>query len=174
MMPAQQQGQQVAPSTRPMGLDLQMYIAKGLELISSPQTRQSVLVMLKNGRPVEALAATLVVIMQRLDAAARKKGIETEDVVKIFGAHELAVELAKVGQAARIMNLDEDHVELALSVAVQDYIKGEVAAGRINPGKLQEKLRTGMAQLSPEKRQEAKAAIEKLQLTAKKYSSGGQ
>lgn len=161
----------VQPSKQPMGKDYQMYVARGLELISSQQTSASILQMLKTGDPMNALARTLVVIMQKLDAAARQKGIDIPDMVKIYGSHELLQALVEVGQAAKILNIDKDVVELAYSVAVQNYIKSEINGGRINPAKLHMQTQSSMKKIPPQKQHEIQATVQRIQETAKRYSA---
>ena len=174
----QQQQPSISPSQEPMGKDYQMFVAKGLDLISSPQTRDSIVTMLKAGDPVTALANALVVILQKLDIAARAKGLEVADIVKLYGSHELISELSNVGKAAGIFNLDSNHIELAFSVAVQNYIKGEIAAGRIDPQKLQAQSQASAKKLDPKQRASMQEAVQRIQATAKSYSAqqqqGGQ
>jgi hypothetical protein len=176
--PSAQQGHYIRatkPSTKPQTMDLQMYIAKGLELMSSQQTRESMLVVLKGigpGKPVEKLANALVVLLQKLDASARKTGVEVLDSVKVIGAHELIQDLAKTAAAANIFTLDDDHIELAYSVAVQDYVKAEVKAGRINPGKLMAQMQSSVRKMPPKEKQEMAMALKRIQATAAKYNGG--
>lgn len=168
----QQEAGVITPSKKPMGLDYQMFVAKGLQLISSPETRNSMLTLLKGGDPVNALARALVVILQKMDSAARAKGTEISDLVKMYGAHDLIVELERVAEAANIFNLDKDHVELAFSAAVQNYIKGEIQAGRINPNKLMMQTKAGLNKMKPEERQKVMQSMQRLQQTAQRYNGG--
>jgi hypothetical protein len=175
---AAQQGHHVRatkPSTKPQTMDLQMYIAKGLELMSSKQTAQSMLVILKGigpGKPVEKLANALVVLLQKLDAGARQTGVEVLDSVKVIGANDLIRELAKTAAAANIFHLDENHIELAYSVAVQDYVKSEVKAGRVNPGKLLATMQERVKKMPPKEKQEMAMALKRIQATAANYKGG--
>jgi len=169
--PAQPQTS-ISPSTKPMGLDYQMFVAKGLELISGKQTRKDILVLLKSGKPVEALANTLVVVLQKLDIAARKKGTEVHDHVKIIGSNELLQELAKIGKAARIFDLDADHIELAFSLAIQDYVKTEIQAGRIDGAKLYQTMQQNVKKMAPKDKQDMDMAMQRIAATAKKYNGG--
>ena len=168
----QQTPAQVSPSQQPMGKDYQMYVAKGLEIISSTQTRDSIVTLLKSADPVSALANTLVVVIQKLDMAARSKGTEVADFVKISGAHELINRLNDIMTAAKIASLDKNHIELAFSLAVQDYMRGEIKAGRINPAKLQQQQQMAMQKMKPKQRQEIQESLTRIQATAKAYHGG--
>lgn len=170
--PSAQSPVPTSPSTKPMGLDYQMFVAKGLDLISGQQTRKDILVLLKAGKPVESLANTLVVVLQKLDIAARKKGTEVHDYVKIIGANELLQELAKIAKAARIFDLDKDHLELAFSLAIQDYVKTEIQAGRIDGAKLYQTMQQNVKKMAPKDKQEMDLAIQRIAATAKKYNGG--
>jgi len=170
--PARQPLPPVHPSQQGMKQDLMMYVSKGLDIISSPQTRASIVTMLKHGDPVSALANTLLIIVQKLDCASRAKGVEIADAVKLYGAHDLLAELLKVMSAAGIAHLTPDQQNLAFSVMVQDYIKAEVAAGRINPAKLQQQSEAAAAQVSPKMRQQAQESAQRIQATAVAYQKG--
>lgn len=163
---------EIAHSQAPIGKDYQMYVAKGLEIISSPQTRDGIVISLQQGDPVTALANTLALVIRKLDEGSRGKGVEVSDVVKMYGAHELITELAKVATAAGVKGLDEDHIALAFAFAVQEYIKQEIQAGKINPTKLHMQTKAGVRKLPPEKQQEIVSSIEKIQATAKRYDGG--
>ena len=169
-MPQQQQG--IAPSQQPMPDDYALFVSRGLEMISAEQTKDGILTMLRAKDPVQSLADTLIVIIHKLDDAARQKGVEVQDSIKILGAHELINELAKVAKAANIFDLDKDHIELAFSVAVQDYVREEVQAGRINPGKLQAQMQSGVNKMGTKEREEMQAAQERIQKTARGYNGG--
>ena len=162
----------ISPSQQPMGKDLQMYVAKGLDVISSPQTRQSIQILLKQGDPVSALANTLMVVIQKLDIAARAKGTEVADYVKMKGLEQLLNDLYDVMLHAGIAKLTEDQKILSASICVQNYMQGEIKAGRINPAKLQMQQRAAMAKLSPEKKKAIQDSIDKIQQTAKAYNGG--
>lgn len=167
-----QQDVQVSPSTAESKEDYERFVALGLELISSPKTRRSMETVLATGDPVQALANALGAILRKIDSASRVRGIEVDDHVKLFAAFELLQRLHDVGKAIGKMDLDKDHLELAFAVAVQDYIKDEIAAGRIDPEELQRTTKRGMEEMTPEQRNGVKESMARLQQTGQKYSGG--
>lgn len=152
--------------------DLKQYVDKGTMLIHSPETRDPVLKMLEGPDPVQKVADATVMIMQRLDAAGRSAGIEVQDAIKIIGAHQLVDQIVEVGEAARKFKLDQDLTHLALSVTIQDYIKIEVSAKRIDPRKLKVALAAEIRQLPPAKRKEVQQSQARIQQIARKYNHG--
>lgn len=170
----QQPGQPVSPSKRPLQDDYAQFVARGLEMISSQEASQGILQLLKSGRPVESLADTAVMVVRKLDEGARSKGIEVQDTVKVLGTYELITELANVAKAAKIFDLDKDHVELAFSVAVQEYIKQEISAGRVDGNKLKAELDVGAGKLKPEEREAMNESMQRVAMTAERYAGGGE
>ena len=92
--------------------------------------------------------------------------------MKISGAHELINRLNHIMTAAKIASLDKNHIELAFSLAVQDYMRGEIKAGRINPAKLQQQQQMAMQEMKPKQRQEIQESLTRIQATAKAYHGG--
>jgi len=172
--PAQQSAafRQVSPSQNTMKTDEAIYKAKGLELLNSDQTQGEFMTVLKTGDPVTALVNALLLVLQKLDAAQRASGTDVADAVKLLGAEEFFNDLVSKAKAARIFTLDQAHLEMAFSIAVQDYIKGEVAAGRIDPAKLMQQMQQSMAKLPPAQRQEITTAMQRIQKTAQNYKGG--
>lgn len=162
---------QVQPSTNNPEDDLKVYMAKGLELISSPETRDGIIKMLGSSDPVQSLANTLVMVMQRLDTASRAQGLEVDDAIKVIGANQICQELGNIAAAAKIFTLDADHIELAFSVAIQEYVKNEAKIGRINPEKLRAQIMSGANKLPPEEQAEMQKAMQRIQATGQKYSA---
>ena len=122
MQPPEQQQQQqqvpVSPSKANAKDDYELFVSLGLELMSAPKTRESMLVIMKSGDPVNALAKALVAILHKIGSASRVRGVEVDDHVKLYASFELITELAKIGKAAKIMDLDKDQIELAFSIAI--------------------------------------------------------
>jgi len=164
----------IQPSQAAVKEDFDKYVARATTLIHSPETTGAVQRMLAGGKdPVSKVAAATVMIMQRLDAAARTSKIEVQDTVKVFGAAEIVNLVSELGEATGVFKkLGTELHELALSVAVQDYVKGEVKAGRIDPKKLQMQMNTDMQKAPPELRKEIEDAQIRIQQTAKKYNGG--
>ena len=152
--------------------DYERYTNRAITLIHSPETSDAVLQTLQGPDPVQKVADGVVMVMQRIDAAARDKGVEVQDSVKIFGAHEIVNLVVELGEAAGVLKLEDDLRELALSVAVQDYVKGEVAARRIDPKKLQVAVDADIRKMPPKDRKEIQASQLRIQQTARKYNGG--
>ena len=148
------------------------YVTKATVLIHAPETRDSILNMIGGADPVQSIANASVMVMQRLDLAARNAGIELQDTVRIFGANQVVHMIAEVGDAAGKFKLPERLLELALSVATQDYVKGEIAAHRIDPKKLGIALQNDMRQLPPNQRKQIQLSQIRIKETAMKYNHG--
>lgn len=160
------------PSTAHYQEDFVRYVSKATQLIHSPQTRDNILSMLNNNNPVQRVADATVMVMQRIDEAARASGTEVEDTVKCFAAHDIVNMIVEFGEAARKFTLDSDLVMLALSLASQDYIKHEIEAGRINPQKLKVMMDADMRKLPPKERKEIQLSQDRIAATARKYNYG--
>lgn len=163
----------IQPSQANVKHDFDAYVSRAMMLIHSPQTTKAVQDMLGGPDPVSRVAAATVMVMQRLDAASRASNIEVQDTVKVFGAVEIVNMVAELGEAAKkFRKLDQHLHELALAVAVQDYVKGEVKAGRINPQALQAKMQADLAQIPEKERKEIQDSQIRIQQTARKYNGG--
>lgn len=162
----------IQPSQQKFKDELDKYNAKATVLVHSKETRKAVLSMLKGKDPVQRVANATVTVMQRIDDAARKSGVEVQDTVKIFGAHEIVEMIIEFGSAAKIFTMDKDLAELALSVSVQDYINSEVKAGRIHAQKLNVALQADIRKLPPKTRKEMQMSQTRIAQTAKKYNHG--
>ncbi len=158
------------PSTNTRA-DYNQYVAKGMQLIHSPETRDAIvgILKLKGKAPVQLVADTVVVVIRKADNATREAGIEIQDVVKLLAAHEFVTQICEIAEAARLFTLKPDVKELALSVAVQDYVRGEISAGRIDPVRLMAQVEKGMRQISPKQRSEVLQSIDKIKKTAINY-----
>lgn len=170
--PTPNQDPQVKVSQQTLNNDLHQYIAKGLQIISSPDTRDSIVTILKNGDPVSALANALVIVVQKLDMASRKKGVEVADFVKLLGATELLKALTNVMKNAGIADLDKKHQALAMALAMQNYQRAEIAAGRTNPAKLEQQQNLMRSKLSPKMLKNVETGARVVQETALQYKGG--
>ena len=167
----------IKPSQSDPKHDFQQYTDKATVLIHAPETRDAVMNLLKPDNPVQCVANATVMIMQRLDSAARAAGIEVQDSIKCFGANSvvrLIVEVGEAGQRFGAFKFDEAHIELALSTAVQDYVKSEVQAGRIDPQRLKVAMDADIRKMPPRQRKEIQSAQIRIQQTARKYNGGQQ
>ncbi len=162
----------IDPQTlRKIKVDHEKYVVKGMELIHAEATRDSILEMLKSGDPVGALVKTLVMILHKVDEAARVAGIEVEDAAKLLGAGELLNQLYEIGKAAKIMKLEPDELHLALAGGIQSYVKDEIAANRIDPKKLAATMKTNLSQLPEKDKAESLLVLKKIEQTGKKYAA---
>ena len=153
--------------------DFDRYVARATTLIHAPETTGAVQNMLAGPDPVSKIAAATVMIMQRLDAAARAQKIEVQDTIKTFAAVEIIGMIEELGVASgKFAKLSKELHELAVSVAVQDYVKGEVKAGRIDAKRLQVQMDADMRKLPAKQRKEIQDSQIRIQMTARKYNGG--
>lgn len=163
----------VTPSSSDIKSDLQKYVNKATLFIHAPENTPNIVKMLSGDNPVQKVASASVFVMQMVDKNSRESGIEVQDTVKVFGAHEIVNLIAELGETARkIPKLDQKLGELTLSVAVQDYVKSEVAAGRINPQKLKVAMDADIRKLPPKTRKEIQDAHIRIQQTSRQYNNG--
>jgi hypothetical protein len=162
----------IQASQASMKHDGEQYVNKAITLIHSPQTSPAILKMLDGNDPVQRVADAAVMIMQRIDSASRQAGIEVQDAIKIWGAHEIVSLIVEMAEAAGKFKLVPDLVTLALSTTVQDYINGEVSARRIDPQKLKVAMQADMRNMPPKMRKEAQQSQQRLPLIARKYNHG--
>lgn len=153
--------------------DYDKYLAKATMLIHAPETTGAIQNMLGGGDPVKKIVAATVMIMQRLDGVARASGLEVQDTVKVFAASEIINMIAELGEAAgKFKKLSTRLHELALAAAVQDYVKGEIRAGRIDPKRLQAEMDANLRKLPADQRKEIADAQIRIQQTARQYNGG--
>lgn len=123
--------------------DVRKYVNKARILIHDPKTAPAILQsLMSGGDPIASVGHVTVMVMQRIDSASREAGIETKDSVKVIAAFAIIQMLCKIGEASRKFNLDPGQQQLALTAALQEYFKGEIAAKRIDP----ERFRQSMGQ----------------------------
>ena len=147
-------------------IDYTQYLAKGMKILHSPETNGAILAILKGDNPVQLVANATIVVLQKIDTAARAKGIEVQDMVKLLAANEFVSQICEIAEAAKLFTLDDDHRQLALSVAVQDYVRQEIKAGRIDPARLMAQVEQGTRKLSAQQKEEMTQAMNKVQQTA--------
>jgi len=164
----------IQPSSAGVKQDYDKYVSRATILIHSPQTTGAIQNLLAGPDPVQQVANATVMVMQRIDSAARDAGVEVQDAVKIFGANAIVRLIIELGEAAHKFKIkfDEPLTELALSVAVQDYVKGEITAHRIDPQRLNVALQADMRTMPPKMRKEMQQTQLRIQQTARKYNGG--
>lgn len=148
-------------------VDTKKFVIKGTKLINSPQSRDQIIASLKTGNPLESVANTTVSIVQRLDEASRQAGDEVNDLVRIQGAHELLNQIADIGVASGAFNkLSQEQITTSFSVAVQNYIKTEIQAGRIDPKALEAEVTKNIKNMPPDEQQVLQNQISTINQTA--------
>jgi hypothetical protein len=146
--------------------DTHRIVTRGLELIHVPQTRDQVINALKTSpNPVQGVADQTVALIQRIDSLSRQEGKEINMEAKLFGGKELVDEIAELSEAAGAGALDDDDKDLATTVAVQDYLKGEIKAGRVDPEELKAVMTEQMGSLDKEQLEAANQQMIKIDAT---------
>jgi hypothetical protein len=174
MMP-QPQPQQAQPQVKPsqasrVKQDFAQFVSKASTMINSPQTRQQTLAMLRGSDPARQIARGTVVILQQIDTLSRKSGIEILYTVKVVGAYVIVEQLYQLAAVAGFYKLEEAYRMLALSIAVQDYIKAETQAGRINAKQLAVQVQRDMRAMPPEQRKMLTKSMQASPQVAKRYN----
>lgn len=90
------------------------------------------LLELKGSRPEQLVAHVCVMLIQLLDATARKEKVEIDDRAHVYGAYGLCAEIGDLAKEQHIFTLSGLQLGLAIGLTIQDYLKGEIAAGRID------------------------------------------
>lgn len=140
---------------------LEKFVVKGTRLLHDPKTRPQILQMLQSKEPIEATADATIMIVQRLDNMSRKAGIEIEDTVRALGGSALLDQVVEIGETAGIFKMTPEQKQLALSYGVQQYMNGEIQAGRVDPQKLAGDLTQAVKQMPPEMVQQMDAQLNK-------------
>lgn len=150
--------------------DAHRLVTRGMELIHSPQTRDAMVQALKdNSNLVQAVADQAKVIIQRVESDARKEGVKLGDISKLMGCKDLVGEIAAVAEVSGAGSLDPDDQDLAFSVAAQDYLKEEIAAGRLDPKNLQGQIKQMLLSLPKDQLEAANKTSLKINATADKW-----
>lgn len=152
--------------------DYEKYVNRATMLIHSPETTSSVQKMLTGDDPVQRIAKVTVMIMQRIDAASRTAKQEVHDTIKVLAAVEVVNIIVELGQAAKLFKVGKKLTELAVSVAVQDYIKSEAAERRIMPQKLKAQMDVEIRKMPPKEQQDIRKSMQRVQQTAREYNHG--
>ena len=152
--------------------DKNQYVAKALAMIHDPAVCNNIIGMLAGSNPVQQVAAATVMVMERIDAASRSAGTEVQDTVKMYAVNDIIKAVADLGEAAGKFRLNSDLLLLTLTVCVQNYVKAEVKAGRIDPQKLQAKVQSDMKLLPQKDQIEARNSQMKIAQIARVYNNG--
>ena len=147
--------------------NLEPYLEKGLLIIHGEETRDEIITLLKaKGSPPERLGRAALVVLTKMDSVAPA---DIFDQVRITALIRFIVELADIAEAAKIFKADEDDMGLALSYTIQEYIKMEIGAGRIDQKELQASVSRGLAKMSPAERADMDQATTRLAKRADQY-----
>ena len=183
MMPLipQQQPQQTAPaapgpqaklnasSPDKLKQDFAQYVSKATTMINSPQTRAQTLTMLKGSDPCKQVSQAAVIVMQQVDALSRRANIEVRDDIKFVATYVIIEQLAQMASAAGLYKLDKDYCLLAMSMAVQNYIKAEVAAHRVDAKQVAVQMQIAQREMPPEQKKAMADATRRMPEIAKRY-----
>lgn len=116
--------------------DKEQIVDKGTILLHSPETRDQVMQMISSGDPVDGVAKASVMTIQRLDEVARKAGKETSDTAKLAASIELMEQIIEIGETAKVFKFSDEQRKYAMALGIQNYMKAEIQAGRIDPQEL--------------------------------------
>jgi hypothetical protein len=126
-------------------------VTMGIEMLNSPQTRDKIINSMMQPHPVDGVKNGVLAVMQRTDEAMRKEGVQIFGQAKLDSAVELVGEVSEISEAIGA-KLDDKDIRLALSLAIQDYMKPEIEAGRIDAQEAKAGIATAMQNMSPEER----------------------
>lgn len=125
------------------------------KLIHGKETKASVMEALKSQPdPMKAIPMTANMLAQRIDEQAKKRRIRIPDDVKVASAQHVVVDLATLGNTARIWEspVTEEDLPAILEETMKLYIERGLRNKTIDPIKLQAEVEKLM---TPEQRQKA-------------------
>ncbi len=135
---------------RQLEADGERFTAKGMKLIHSPQSRSAVVNVLNKNNPIESVADATVQVISRLDQVSDGR---VNDMVKIKSGLDLMMQIIEVGEASgKLQPMSDEEKQAAYAVSIEKYLKGEIAAGRINKEALTADMEQGIAKMSGEER----------------------
>lgn len=147
--------------------DAHRIVTRGMEILHGPDTKDSIAAAIQaSSDPVTGVADLAKSIMQKIDLISRQEGIEINVLSKINGSKELVNEIAELAEDRGAPVMDEADRELAWSVSMQDYVKEEIAAGRLDPAELEQGVMESMKSLDKEGMEAANQEMIRLDETA--------
>lgn len=149
--------------------DVKKYLDWATILLHAPETTESIQNTLSKKNPVMQVASVTVLLMKRIDDAAREKGTEISDQVRAVSVPVIIGLVCELAEAAKLFTLTPEFKQLALTIAIRNYFKGEINAGRVDPGKLKQALVSTMKKGGPEKLKQAQAFSSKLPAISEQY-----
>ena len=149
--------------------DIKKYVTKATLIIHSPETSKKIQQMLSQPNPVLQIANLTVMVLQRIDAAARANGSEPQDVVKIAAAQTIVGLLCEMGAAMKKFKLNKAFKVLALTAAIEAYYKGEIQAKRVDPAKLKQSAGNNIKMMDPKLLEESRKAAAVIPMIAEQY-----
>jgi len=135
---------------------LTQYVVKGMQLLHSGETGGDIVEVLK-GTPnkSQAVAEVTTSVLQRLDTAAREAGDDVHDMIKLEGAVDLLQQVIEIGEVSgATKKFTPEETQAAIALTVQEYLRGEIASGRVNKDELAKQITGGISQMSPEDQEE--------------------
>lgn len=133
--------------------DLSRYVSRGMQVLHSRETRDAIFRMLSAKDPVRSVANVVLMVVQKVDDASRKAGLEVQDVIKLLAAMEFIRQIVEIAEVGKVFKLDQRGQNFALVAAVQEYLRGEIQAGRIDPASLKTKLADAIESATPQQKE---------------------
>lgn len=133
---------------------LNQYVTKGMQLVFNDKSSETIIDTLANStNPIQGVADVSVSLVQRIDKAVRDSGDDVNDYIKIQGAYDILSQVVELGEASgAIKKLSPEEIQTAYSIATQDYLKGEISAGRVNKDELAKSISQGIQNATPDQR----------------------
>jgi len=111
-----------------------MYVGNAFNIIHGEQSRDTIIKMLKRGKPVDAVADTTLMVMKKLDATAQAQGVNVSDDVRLHGGNEIMGELIMVGEASgAFKQMKPEEREAAFRIAVGKYLQAGYRSRKYKP-----------------------------------------
>lgn len=127
------------PPNGPVDASEKRYISNGMRLIHDPKTREQVVKRLAGDdkEDITGLADQLVDTMNILDTRmGNEEGFEVTNTMRVKGATVFMSQLIEVGEAAKVLKIEEEGIKAATGMAVGKYLKEGLASGKIKEEEL--------------------------------------
>ena len=126
-------------------------VARATVTIHQPNVYRELTAMLKtpNVRIEQLVANATVHLVQVIDSAARQTGEEIDDRAHIAGAIGICAEVYDIAKEQSLFTMTDKQLQLSVSIAIEQYLKEEIAAGRIDKDKLKASFDQGVSEMTP-------------------------
>jgi len=126
---------QVQPSPEQQR-QLELFITSGTKIIQSPRMQQSIAQHTKAQDPLDAIASSVVMVMERLERVAQQNGEKLDPDVELQAANVLLGEIIKVYEKSSGQKLSEEQKYQAFSLAISTYLDDAINTGKISKEEL--------------------------------------